>query len=129
MYFLESPIHSPNETSLIWIVQQISLDKKVCLLKSDRSNNKCKTPTQNKVSKSTLLFFDSMGRWSDQCMQFFKGRVDSEIMGNHTQSAANAPQSRLPALQSITSNTIICPIIPFMETPSSLVIPYEHQEI
>ena len=126
--FPESTIHTPIETSLTWIVQQISLDKKVCLFKIDRSNDKCKTPIQNKDTKSALHFFDSMSRWSNQCMQFFKSRIDSEIMGNQTQSAANAPQSRSPDLQSIKSNTIFCPIFPLMETPRNLAGTAEHQE-
>ena len=126
--FPESTIHTPIETSLTWIVQQISMDKMVCHFKIDRSKDTCKTPIQNKDTKSALFFFDNMGKWSHQCVQFFKSRIDSQIMSNHTQSAAIAPQSRSPDLQSIESNNIFCPILPLMEIPRNLAGTAEHQE-
>ena len=74
----------------------------------------------NKDTKSALFFFDSMGKWSHQCVQFFKSRIDDQIMSINTQSTAITPQSRSPDLQSIKSNNIFCPILPLMETPRDL---------
>ena len=77
--FPESTIHTPIETSLTWIVQRISMDKMVCHFKIDRSKDTCKTPIQNKDTKSALFFFDSMGKWSHQCVQFLKAELTIKL--------------------------------------------------